>query len=105
MAREFAKAFYHSSKWIKTSRAYAVSRYYICEKCGKQGKIVHHKIHLNEDNINDPNISLAWNNLQYLCVECHNRVHGREEKNKIIFNASGDVVDVIPPGGDGQGGL
>lgn len=99
MAREFARAFYHSSKWIKTSKAYAVSRHYICELCGGQGKLVHHKIHLSEDNINDLNISLAWSNLQYLCVECHNKIHGTGEDRKIIFDSSGDVVGVVPPGG------
>lgn len=97
MAREFARAFYHSSKWIKTSKAYALSRHYICELCGGQGKLVHHKIHLNESNINDLNISLAWSNLQYLCIECHNGVHGKVADKKIIFDSSGDVVGVVPP--------
>lgn len=97
MAREFARAFYHSSKWIKTSRAYAVSRYYICELCGKPGKIVHHKIHLNEGNINDPNVSLAWSNLQYLCIECHNKIHGTGEHRKIIFDNNGEVIGIQSP--------
>lgn len=34
MARDFARAFYDSPQWRKTSRAYLSSKNYICEDCG-----------------------------------------------------------------------
>jgi len=101
MAREFAKAFYNSSAWIKTSKAYAASKFYLCEKCGKTGKIVHHKTHLSPENINNPSITLAWENLQYLCLDCHNIAHGNDStERKCIFDQDGNLVGVqdSPPG-------
>lgn len=38
-------------------------------------EIVHHKIPLTADNMNDLNISLSWKNLQALCRQCHAEVH------------------------------
>lgn len=40
------------------------------------GEIVHHKIHLNPENVKDPSISLGYNNLMLLCRNCHAEVHG-----------------------------
>ncbi len=101
MAKAFAKKFYNSAAWIKTSRAYAASKFYVCESCGRAAKhyIVHHKRHLTEANINDPQVALSWSNLQLLCQECHNRLHQTKRGRKIIFDASGQVVGVqdIPP--------
>ena len=81
MARDFAESFYHSSAWKKCRKAYIQYRQAvdggICERCGKQlGKIIHHKIHLTPDNIDDPDISLSFDNLIYVCHECHNIIHG-----------------------------
>lgn len=57
----------------------------MCEIChGDLGCIVHHKITLTADNINDPEISLNRANLQHVCHDCHNRIDnlGNTEKNK-----------------------
>ncbi len=102
MAREFAKKFYNSVAWIKTSKAYAASRFYVCEKCGEPAKqyVVHHKIHLTPQNINDPSVALNWDNLQLLCLECHNKEHGRKHKRKVLFDERGQVVGIdSPPSG------
>ena len=37
--------------------------------------IVHHKIPLTDENVNDLSISLSWDNLQALCRQCHAEVH------------------------------
>ena len=100
MAREFAKAFYNSGAWRKTSKAYAKSKFYLCEKCGHQGYIVHHIKHLTPQTLSDPAISLSWSNLMYLCVECHNRIHGKEEKRAMIWDEEGNLIgctDAKPP--------
>ena len=46
----------------------------------KAGDTVHHKIHLTPKNINDPNITLNWDNLMLLCRDCHAEVHSRAKR-------------------------
>lgn len=75
MAKDYAKSFYSSSKWVKTQAAYMMSRNYICERCGDMASIVHHKIYITPENITDPRITLDWNNLEALCQDCHNKEH------------------------------
>lgn len=76
MAQEWAKAFYQSKEWKQTSRAYMSSQAYICERCGSVGEICHHKKWLNPKNINDPYITLSFDNLECLCRDCHGKEHG-----------------------------
>jgi len=38
-------------------------------------EIVHHKIPLTDENINDLSISLSWDNLEALCRLCHAEAH------------------------------
>ena len=97
MAKEYAKAFYNSSAWIKCKNSYIKSVYGLCERCGEPGYIVHHKKHLTPNNINDPNITLNHNNLEYLCLECHNEEHKRFKKkspvkNGFRFNDKGELI-------------
>lgn len=92
MAREFAKAFYNSAAWKHTSKAYAASKFYLCEKCGHEGYIVHHKKHLTPANINNPEITLSWDNLMYLCLECHNRIHGKQDERVALFDSNGNMI-------------
>lgn len=97
MAKEYAKAFYNSSAWIKCKNSYIKSVYGLCERCGEPGHIVHHKEHLTPKNINDPNITLNHNNLEYLCLECHNEEHKRFKKKSPVrkgfrFNKKGELI-------------
>ena len=87
MAREFAKSFYKTPQWKKTRDLYAKSVGNICEICWangqiKAGEIVHHKIHLDETNINNPGVTLAWSNLQLVCRDCHAMLHKKEEDSR-----------------------
>ena len=84
MAKEFARKFYNSTRWRKCAKAFAQSKLFVCEMChnqtsekidGDQRYIVHHKIPLTPKNINDPYITCGWNNLMFLCLECHNKIH------------------------------
>ena len=43
------------------------------------GYIVHHKCYLTPETIKDPSITLNWSNLEYLCHDCHNKEHFKEE--------------------------
>ena len=94
--REFAKAFYQSQAWKETRKAYAASVGGLCERCRAKGlivpaEIVHHKIHLTPDNITDPNISLAWSNLEALCRQCHGDAH-RTLHKRYTINNNGEVT-------------
>ena len=95
MAQDFATAFYHSSKWKKLQRQIKGRAYGLCEICGKPGLIVHHKVVLTPDNINDPVISLNPDLLMYVCFDCHNRIHGdKGEQREAIFDADGNLVEL-----------
>ena len=63
--------FYHSTQWKKLRRYIVLSRRGICERCGKPGSEVHHKIPLTINNVIDSNISLNPDNLELLCKSCH----------------------------------
>ncbi len=94
MAREFSKAFYNSKAWIKCKNAYIKSVFHLCERCKKPGYIVHHKEELSPDNINNPNITLNWDNLEYLCLDCHNRVDTAEVvRDGLMFDSTGQLVE------------
>jgi len=93
VAQEWAKAFYKSGAWLKCRAAYIQSVFGLCEKCGRPGWIVHHKIKLTPGNINDPNVTLNWDNLEYLCQDCHNREHGGgSTADGLMFDERGDLV-------------
>lgn len=103
MARDFAKKFYASKQWKKTRQVYIESVHGLCEDCLDDGKIntgyiVHHKTTLTPDNINDPYITLHFDNLRYLCLVCHNKTHGHGEckvtRDDVMFNEYGELVKV-----------
>lgn len=90
------QSFYGSTAWKETRRAFASSRRGLCEICLsrgiiKPGEIVHHKIHLTAENVNDPSVSLNWDNLQLLCRDCHGQQHKGQRRysvdddGKIVF--------------------
>jgi 5-methylcytosine-specific restriction endonuclease McrA len=96
MARKFAKSFYNSKAWKDCQSAYKAFKLGICERCGgADGTEVHHKIMLNENNINDPNIALNFNNLELLCKTCHAQHHNRKHgfvRNDVCFDDNGDLI-------------
>ena len=86
-------AFYSSKPWKRVSAAYMSSRAYICERCGKPAQICHHKKWLNGENVHDPNIALSFDNLEALCIDCHNAEHGLQH-SITLFNADGSIAQV-----------
>ena len=68
---------------------------YCCEVCGEATRTlnVHHKIHLNESNINDYNISLSEDNLIVLCDQCHRKIHTTSALQEgYIFDNEGNII-------------
>lgn len=94
--KPWAEKFYKSKAWLKCRKAYIDSVCGICERCGKPGKIVHHKTYLNEKNINDPSVSLNFTNLEYLCQDCHNTEHMEREdalvRGGLKFGEKGNLI-------------
>jgi 5-methylcytosine-specific restriction enzyme A len=101
MAKAFAKKFYNSKSWIKTRESYIASVHGLCEGCLEKGKlrpgyIVHHKKEITPENVTDSYITLNFNNLQYLCLDCHNKIHlhdGSVLPNDLQFDINGDLVE------------
>lgn len=85
--------------------------HYLCENCLRKGiyrpaEIVHHIIELDPHNIENPEISLCFDNLEAVCRECHDEYHdnkgrwaminakkreARDAKNRYIVDADGHV--------------
>ena len=86
-------SFYNSKEWRRVSAAYLSSKLYICERCGKPAQICHHKKWLNESNVHDPETALSFDNLEALCIECHNAEHGLRH-DITVFDDAGNVVEV-----------
>lgn len=94
--KPFAEKFYKSKAWRNCRDAYFISRHGLCERCPQPGKIVHHKILLTPNNINDPNITLNWEHLELVCQDCHNKEHhGSDDgvmREGLMFDANGDLI-------------
>lgn len=69
----------------------------LCEECMKQGivkpaDIVHHKITLDDEKAKNPDIALNFENLQAVCIDCHNRIHYGKSKPKRYKIIDGELV-------------
>ena len=94
MAKPWAVKFYKSAAWKRVRQAYFISKHGLCERCGAPGEIVHHKIYLNPNNINNPSISLNDKYLELLCRECHTDIHlgGRPIRKGFAFDKNGNLI-------------
>jgi 5-methylcytosine-specific restriction endonuclease McrA len=103
MAKEWAQKFYSSKEWKECRAAYIDSVDGLCERCLEKGKvnpgyIVHHKTYLTPENINDPEITLNFEELEYLCKQCHDEEHGvgvsgEVTRKDLKFNEFGELVE------------
>lgn len=99
MAQRFAKAFYNSKDWQQVRLAVLARDYYVCQECGKTDcNTVHHIIPLTEANINNTDISVNMDNLETICKDCHDKVHGRyQARNELsskvyTYDSQGHIV-------------
>jgi 5-methylcytosine-specific restriction endonuclease McrA len=89
-------AFYHTAAWLKCREAYIAKVGGLCERCAakgiiRTGDIVHHKEWISEQNINDPEVLLSFDNLEYLCIDCHNGEHYGKSARRYKVDASGKI--------------
>ncbi len=85
--------------WRRARKAYIDKRIAIdggmCETCHEElGKIVHHKIWLNDVNVNDLSIALDEKNFRYDCQTCHNREvdPNREVPGRVRYGPDGEII-------------
>jgi len=69
----------------------------ICERCFQMGEftpatLVHHKTHLTPENVDDPHVTLSYDNFQRLCQDCHAAVHSGQSAPRVTFDERGYVM-------------
>lgn len=94
MERSIEQAFYFSPAWRKARKSYISTQGGLCERCRAKGlivtgRIVHHKIHLTEENYKDPAIALNFDNFELLCQDCHNKEHFERKQKRYSFDENG----------------
>ena len=72
--------FYASANWKILRDKYKQDKQYKCEICGRYATEVHHKIPIQIDEGWERR--LDYNNLECVCVDCHNKKHKRFQKRK-----------------------
>lgn len=85
--------FYASKAWNDLRKLRILETNGRCERCGKDcsddlSKLVgHHKKHLTDETLNDPAIALNPDNIEVLCMRCHNVEHERTfgSKRRQVF--------------------
>ena len=99
MAKDWVIDFYNSKAWEDCRLAFMRSKFFICERCGGAATIAHHITYLTPKNINDPNVTLNWDNLEALCQDCHNKEHISKgaTREDVMFDEQGDLIPKYPP--------
>ena len=95
--KEYARGFYNTKVWQQTRNEYVKFRGGLCERCLalgiiQAGEIVHHKVYLTAQNIENPNVALNFDNLELLCRQCHSDEHGHNERKRYTIGADGSVI-------------
>ena len=93
MSKGKQSEFYKTKAWQACREGYLKSVGGLCERCKAKGlivpaEIIHHKIHLNEKNINDPAVALNFDNLEALCRVGHGEAHGSVKRYTIAADGS-----------------
>ena len=98
--RKWQRKFYRSREWETMRDMVRQESKMRCRMCGKliRGKsIVDHIKAITPQNKNDLKVTLSIDNLQLLCLECHNAKHA---KNKFDFELEKRKdINLIPPCG------
>ena len=98
--QEFAESFYKSKQWQNCRENYLKSVHYLCERCFKEkgiivpAEIVHHKKHLTPRNIDNPTITMGYDNLMAVCRNCHADLHSTRQRRYRV-DEKGNVI-ILP---------
>ena len=100
--KSWAESFYKGTNWQFVRDSYLSKVGGLCERCLKRDElvpadIVNHKIYLTPANINDPSVTLSFDNLEALCIKCHNQEHFAEKReNRFSFSDDGKIIPLPP---------
>ncbi len=110
MSYGIRKDFYHSKVWNQVRKNIWLKQNLLCNRCGlpvyvdglsdylpkekRRIGIVHHKIYLDNENVYDDNIALNEDNLEGICLTCHNQEHFRTNgtRNNYMFDDGGNLI-------------
>ena len=110
MSYGLRKNFYNSKAWKVVRKNVWLKQQLLCNRCHKpvyvdgiskwipkqqrRTGIVHHKIYLDDTNVNDINVTLNIDNLEGICKECHEKEHHTDEvtRNGVTFDEDGNLI-------------
>ena len=108
--RSIDESFYKSKAWNQVRLNVWRKQYCLCNRCGRSvyvrgisewipkekrlKGIVHHKTYLNTTNVYDDNIALNEENLEGLCIDCHNKEHDSKDilRDGYLFDNNGNLI-------------
>lgn len=109
MSYGYRSQFYHSKVWNQVRKNIWLKQNLLCNRCGlpvyvdgisdyipkenRRTGIVHHKIYLDNINVYDDNIALDEDNLEGICLTCHNQEHFKTNgiRNDYLFDDDGNI--------------
>ena len=108
MAKKFAEKIYGSQKWKRLRKQIAESNFYICQMCGRPFSsddiIIHHITHINQNNVDNPQITFNQDNLICVCRSCHAKIHRDDYRKRrgrnILFDADGNIIGIVENTGE-----
>ena len=85
--------FYGSKRWHDLRTVLIIQRHGICARCGKDFSsdtsqlIAHHKEHLTDETLKDPEVAVNPDNVEIVCAKCHAHYHPEKgfTKRKQVF--------------------
>lgn len=110
MSYGYRKQFYHSKVWNQVRKNIWLKQNLLCNRCGlpvyvdgisdyipkenRRTGIVHHKIYLDNINVYDDNIALDEDNLEGICIDCHNKEHFKTNgiRKEYEFDDGGNLI-------------
>lgn len=89
--------FYCSKPWRELSYNLKIKINGKCNRCGETivdfSKLIgHHKVELDESNVNDPKVSLNPELIEIICHDCHNKEHRRFGNKKNVYIVYGSPL-------------
>ena len=110
MSYGIRRKFYNSKAWNDVRLSVWLKQNLLCNRCHKpvyvdgisdyipKGQrrtgIVHHKIWLDNNNIQDDNITIDEDNLIGVCKECHEEIHHANIscRKDMMFDKDGNII-------------
>ena len=102
--------FYKSTAWKRVRKNIWLKQNLLCARCHKPvyvdglsewipkekrtKGIVHHKEYITDLNVYDDNITLNEDNLEGLCIDCHNEEHFKQQSTRdgYMFDEYGNLI-------------